>query len=170
MPEKDILKARADMLAKPNQAAFEKHAIKTVGFLLADEIYAIELRFVREVLPLGPLTFIPGIPEYIPGVINVRGEIISVIDLKRLFELSADEQPDNPYVLILSDPKMAFGILADQILGVREISTDDLHPSLPTFTGSRADYLKGIDEAGNIVLDGNRLLKDENLVINQNNY
>ncbi|MBS3758884.1 MAG: chemotaxis protein CheW, partial [Desulfobacterales bacterium] len=111
-----------------------------------------------------------GIPEYIPGIINVRGEIVSITDLKRLFDLKAGEPRDNRYVLILSTPEMAFGILADRILGVREILTETLHSSIPALTGVRADYLKGLDEAGTIVLDGDKLLTDEDLVINQNNH
>lgn len=170
MPERETLKTRADILAKSKKETAEGPRIKTVSFLLADETYAIELRFVREVLPVGPITYLPGIPEYIPGIINVRGEIVSITDLKRLFDLKAGEPRDNRYVLILSTPEMAFGILADRILGVGEILTETLHSSIPALTGVRADYLKGLDEAGTIVLDGDKLLTDEDLVINQNNH
>lgn len=163
----EILKKRAKVLAKPKSGLKKKETIETASFFLAGEIYGIELRFVREVLPLGPLTFLPGLPAYIPGIIHVRGEILSVIDLKRLFELQPGERAENAYVLILSAKDMAFGILADRIIGVQEIPADLPHASVPTLTGARAAYLKGIEEAGTIVLDGEKLLTDETLVINQ---
>lgn len=162
----DTLKKRAEALAESKQPAGEKATIETAAFRLTDEIYGIELRFVREVLPLGQMTFIPGVPEYISGIINVRGEILSVMDLKRLFNLEAATAPDIQHVLVLSAPGMAFGILADQILGVRQIPKETLQPSLPTLTGIRADYLKGLDKTGLIVLDGEKLLADESLTVN----
>lgn len=162
----DILKKRAEALAESNQPANKKDTIETASFLLRDEIYGIELRFVREILPLGPMTFIPGVPEYISGIINVRGEILSVMDLKRLFNLEAETVPDIQHIMILSAPGMTFGILADQILGVRQIPRETLQSSLPTLTGMRANYLKGLDKTGLIMLDGEKLLTDERLVVN----
>ncbi|MFP4225546.1 MAG: chemotaxis protein CheW [Desulfobacterales bacterium] len=164
----EILKKRAETLAKPKSGPEQKETVKTVGFLLAGEIYGIELSFVREVLPLGQLTFLPGLPAYIPGIIHVRGEILSIMDLKRLFELKPSERAENAYVLILSTKDMAFGVLADRIIGVQEIPADLPHTSVPTLTGVRAAYLKGIDASGTIVLDGEKLLIDEALVIDQN--
>ncbi len=162
-----ILEERAEILAKSRDEPEEKETIETVTFFLADEIYGIDLRFVHEVLPLGPITFIPGIPAFIPGIIHVRGEILSVIDLKQLFDLQPDSTRESSHVLILSGKDMAFGILADRIIGVRRIPADALHTQVPTLTGVRAAYLKGIDETGTIVLDGEKLLTDEALVIDQ---
>jgi purine-binding chemotaxis protein CheW len=162
-----ILKKRADILAAARAEPEKKESMDTVTFFLADEPYGIELRFVREVLPLGPITFIPGLPAFIPGIIHVRGEILSIIDLGRLFDLRPGEAATGGYVLILSNPHMAFGVLADRIIGVRQIPIDTLHASVPTLTGVRAAYLKGIDESGTIVLDGEKLLTDETLVIHQ---
>ena len=167
--ENDILKRRAQTLAKSTAPRAEKHTIEAVRFRLADEAYGIELGFIREVLPLGPLTFIPGIPEHISGIINVRGEIISVMDLKPLFGLEASVSPENQYVLIIAAPAMAFGILADQILGVRQIRPETLQSSIPTLTGVRADYLKGVDATGLIMLDAQKMLTDERLVVNDDN-
>ena len=163
----EILKERAEILAKQTSEPDKKSAIETVTFFLAEEIYGIELRFVREVLPLGPITFIPGLPAFIPGIIHVRGEILSIMDLKRLFELKPSERAENAYALILSAKDMAFGVLADRIIGVKEIPADLPHTSVPTLTGVRAAYLKGIDASGTIVLDGEKLLTDDALVIDQ---
>ena len=164
--ENDILNRRAKALAKLKRPDAEKKTIETVSFLLGTETYGIELGFVREVLPLGPVTLIPGIPEYISGIINVRGEIVSVMDLKPLFGLESSISPEHQCVLIVAAPAMAFGILADQILGVRQIPPETLQTSLPTLTGVRAEYLKGVAADGLIMLDAEKLLADESLVVN----
>ena len=160
---RDILKARAKTLAAAGPARENQAAIQTVNFHLAGETYGMELRFVREVLPPKVPTPIPGVPAHIAGIINVRGEILSVVDLRRLFDLAGDtnDASDGHYVLVLASPDMAFGIFADTVLGIRSIDIDQLAPA----PGARSRYLKGITDDGGIVLDGEKLLSDGSLIV-----
>ncbi|MCU0598623.1 MAG: chemotaxis protein CheW [Desulfobacterales bacterium] len=164
--EREILQLRARLLAdkKAPEADTSDH-IKVVAFRLAAEIYGIELRHIRIVYPLKGLTQIPGIPRFISGIINMRGEIISVVDLKKLFDLHDTGPPPHRQVIILSSPEMELGIEADSVLGVMKLRKDEIQPTLPTLSGIRARYLKGVGFEGMVVLDGEKILTDQNMII-----
>ncbi|MDA3895497.1 MAG: chemotaxis protein CheW [Desulfobacteraceae bacterium] len=163
----NILKCRARKLAEETSAEINHvNTITVVEFQIAHEIYAIELKRIRVIHPLKALTFIPGTPDFIRGVINLRGEIISVVDLKVFFDLPDQDFTNLSQVIILSSDEMEFGILADEVLGVAELSKKDIRPSLPTLTGIRADYLMGVTGNSIVVLDVEKLLTDKKMVIN----
>ena len=110
---------------------------------------------------------LPGIRSFVLGIINLRGQIISVIDLKKLFELPEKGLTDLDKVLVLQNQEMEFGILADTVLDVRHVALSGLQPSLPTLTGIRQDYLKGITGDRVVILDANKLLTDKKLIIHE---
>ena len=120
---------------------------------------------MREVLPLQDLTPLPGTPPFVLGIINVRGEILSVLDLKKLFDLPERGLTDLNKVIILHSEKMAFGILADAILDVHAVPGQALQPPLPTLTGIRAEYLTGITPERLMIVDAERLLSDSKIVV-----
>ncbi|OAJ72116.1 chemotaxis protein [Methylobacillus sp. MM3] len=162
-----ILLERARLLAQPTEEAAAAPAIEVVALVLAYETYAIETAYVREVYPLKDLTPLPCTPDFVAGIVNVRGQVMSVIDLKQLFELPAKGLTDLNKIVILSDGTMEFGILADSILGVRNIPLHEIESGLPTLSGVRQDYLKGITAEGVVVLDAAQLLHNENIVVHE---
>ncbi len=87
-------------------------------FLLTHENYGIESVYVREVHPLKELTPLPCTPSFVLGIINVRGQILSVIDLKKFFDLPAQEPTSLNKVIIFHNNRIEFGILADAVIGV----------------------------------------------------
>ena len=108
--KKQLLKARARKLAQDNEK--EKPAgesIEVVEFLLAYETYGIESSYVREICPLKDLTPVPCTPPFVLGIINVRGEIVSVIDMKKFFDLPEKGLTDLNKVLVLKNDRMEFG-------------------------------------------------------------
>ncbi len=165
--EKDrTLKTRAAALAKKEKKAHEGETyLEVVEFMLAHERYALELTYIREVHPLKDFTPLPGTPPFVLGIINFRGEIISIIDLKKIFELSDQGLTDLNRVIILNSGEMEFGILADTILGVNTIAAGTIQPTLPTLTGVKAEYLKGITGDRVVILDGEKLLSDPKMVV-----
>ncbi len=168
--QRDILKSRAAALAmqaQPDSSPETGETIETVGFVMAGEAYGLELVFIREILPLKQLTPLPGVPDFISGVINLRGEIISIMDLRVLFDLDPGSWAPARYVLILSSPDMAFGIAAEGITGIQKIPENALQPRLPTISGLRKKYLKGLSDSGMAILDGGKLLANEDLVVCQ---
>src|SRR6202048_228190 len=104
---KAVLKARAKALApeqEPDQC--EQDRLEVIEVVLADEKDAVESFYVREVCPFKEYTPIPGTPAFVLGIINVRGEIISVVDLKKFFGLPEKGLPDLRKVILISDGEM----------------------------------------------------------------
>jgi len=165
--KRSILRTRARALAQEPEKAESRESIEIIEFLLASETYAIESAFVREVYPLTDFTPLPGTPPFVLGIINVRGQILSVVDLKKFFNLPEKGLGDLDKVIIIRNDRMEFGILADVILGTRLLSLDEIQTSPPTIAGIGAEYLKGVTGAHVVVLDAQRILEDENIVVRQ---
>jgi purine-binding chemotaxis protein CheW len=163
---KKVLRARRQALAQePKKEEAAGDYLEVVEFLLAYETYGIESSYVREVYPLKELTPLPCTPSFVLGIVNVRGQILPVIDLKRFFDLPEKGLTDLNKLIIVQAGEMELGILADAILGVRSIPLREIQPSLPTLTGIRADYLKGVTNTGMVVLDGGKILSGQRIVV-----
>lgn len=163
-----ILKARSKDLARESGREDEgDETIEIVVFLLAYETYGIESAYVREVYPLKELTPLPCTPSFVLGVFNVRGQILSVIDLKRFFDLPEKGLTDLNKVIVLGAQGMEFGVLADEILGVSSLRLSEMQASLPTLTGVREAYLKGVTSQRIVVLDARKLLYDQAIVVHE---
>ena len=166
--ELEILKARSRALAVMDEKGKEEKAyLEVVEFLLAHEKYALELTHIREVYPLRELARLPCTPPFVLGIINVRSQILSVIDLKKFFELPEAGLTNLNRVIILQSDEMEFGILADEILGMRSIPVSAIQPSLPTLTGIRAEYLKGVTADPVVIFDGEKILSDKNIIVHK---
>ncbi len=158
------LKKRAAMLACGKEEV-DSDSLEVVEFLLAGEHYGIESHFICEVYPLKDYTPLPGVPPFVLGLVNVRGRILSVIDIKKFFDMPDRRISDLNTVIIIRDDRMEFGILADAIVGVRTVAVGDMEPPLPTLTGIRREFLKGVTGERMVILDAARLLADKNIVI-----
>jgi len=166
--KKRTLKERARALARePKGEAPAGEEIEVLEFQLAYERYGIESSYVREVYPLKELTPVPCVAPFVLGIINVRGQIVSVIDLKKFFDLPEKGLTDLNKVVIIHNHAMEFGILADAILGMRRIALRNVQPSLPTLTGIREQYLRGVTPERVVLLDAGKLLTDESIVVRE---
>ena len=163
-----VLKGRAEALAQLAVARDdESPTIQVLEFLIAGERYAVDTASVREVYPLKEITPVPGAPGFVLGVISVRGRICSVVDLGQIFGLTPGERGTEAMAVVLRGPKMEFAIVADEVAGMRRISTAALQTSLPTLTGARQKYLRGVTPERVAVLDAQRLLADDALVVRE---
>ncbi|MGB9092802.1 MAG: chemotaxis protein CheW [Gallionella sp.] len=163
-----ILNERAQTLAReavPAETLDE--SIEVIEFLLAHERYAVASEYVREVYPLEELTPLPCTPGFVLGIVNLRGQILSVIDIRKFFDLPEKGLTNLNKVIVLESADMAFGILADVISGVRRIPRAGIQQSLPTLTGIREDYLQGVTAERIVILDAERLLSDEKLIVQE---
>lgn len=165
---REVLRARARALARaPEGAAAPGTTLELLEFRLAQESYAVETRHVREVYPLKDLTPMPCTPPFVRGIVNVRGRILPVVDLKKFFDLPDRGLTDLHRVVLVRGHGLEFGLLADVVVGVRLVTVDSLQASLPTLTGIRADYLKGVTAEGLVVLDLDRVLTDPRIVVHE---
>jgi purine-binding chemotaxis protein CheW len=161
-----ILKARARTLARESaKTEPTDERLEVLEFALADEKYGIESSYVREVFSLKELTALPCTPSFVLGLVNVRGQILSVIDIKKFFGLPDQDRTGRNKVIVVHTDRLELGILADAVLGVSLIPLTDLQPSLPTLTGVRADYLRGVTKEPMVVLDGQKLLSSPKLIV-----
>ena len=165
--KKAILRKRAKLLARQPLQDKTGGGLDVLEFLLTYEKYAIEMRWVAETYPLKDLTPLPCTPSFVAGIINVRGRILSVIDIRKFFDLPEKGLADLNKVIIVHNGEMEFGILADEILGTRTIPLSEVQPPLPTLTGIREEYLKGVTRKRTAILDGSKLLADRNLIVHE---
>jgi purine-binding chemotaxis protein CheW len=163
---REVLQDRARALAQPPPTA--PHAadvLEVVLFRLADEHYALESRFVREVVRLVAATPIPGTPDFLVGVINLRGEILAVFDLRPFFGLERTESTDLARVLVLGNDRPEFGILADEAREVVTVHTDEILEPPGSVAGVGREYMCGVTRDALVVLDGAVLLQDRRLYV-----
>ncbi len=160
-----ILEARAEVLAREPEETKDKDSFEIVEFLLANEYYGIESRYIREVYPIKNYTPLPGTPSFVLGLINVRGQIVSVIDIKKFFDMPDKGISDLNKAIIIRDDTMEFGILTDEILGVREVMRDELQAAPTTFSGVLAEYILGVGDGHMIILDAQKMMRDKKVVV-----
>jgi purine-binding chemotaxis protein CheW len=163
-----ILRERARILAQePLQVVHAEDNLELLAFRLSSEVYAVESQYVREVYPLKDFTHLPGTPPFVLGIINMRGQIFSIVDLKKFFDLPKKGLGQLNKLIILHDEKMEFAILADDILGIQSIPLSAIQPAPPTVSGIGAQYLRGITDERIIILDTGKILGDGNIIVHQ---
>ena len=162
---KSLLKARARALAIEPEQERATETLEIVEFRLAHETYAVDAGYVREVYPLENFTALPCTPAFVLGIMNVRGEILSVIDIRKFFGLPERGLTELNRVIVLESDSMLVGVLADSILGVRRIPVTGIQPPLTTLTGIRAKYVKGLTRDRAVLLDAEGLLSDQTIIV-----
>lgn len=164
----EILHRRAEILAQPvEEPTAEETFLDAVLFQLAGETYAIALEFLQDVLPLSGLAPIPCTPPFVAGIINVRGQIVSVVSLKTLFDLPAAPETQYQKVLLLSNGEMIFGVIVDRMFGTKPLALSGLQSPPMTLSGFRADYVRGITPDTVILLDAAKMLGDARLIVHE---
>lgn len=163
------LQQRAARLAATVSANAQEQQLELLLFELSEEFYAVETRHVEVVAPLRQLTPIPCAPEFVLGVMTVRGRIRSILDLRRFFELPLTGLSDRNTVVVLSGGDMEFCLLADRVVGSQSMAAIRLQKPLSNLAGIRADYLLGVTHQHWAVLDAEKLLRDSRLIVNDVN-
>ena len=161
----NILKQRALRLAAPKsdqgdapgQASGE--SLHIVEFLLFPEIYAVSLEYVKEVFPLKDLCHVPGSAAHVMGLVNYRGDIMAVIDLKQVFRLKEKGLTEMNRVLLLEGPEMSLGLVADRVLGSKKISAGDVMAPPAHLSARGEDFIRGVCPEGSILLKAESLLR-----------
>ena len=163
-----ILRERARILARvPAATGDAEDGLPVVVFTLARERYALESRWVAEVVTVDGLTPIPCTPKHVRGIVNLRGRIVTVIDLKTVFELEDSNREEGYRLIVLRSAAMEFALLADTVVGVEVFAAGKLQPPPPTLNAVRADYLKGVSKGQVAVLDGAKLLAAPWLIVDE---
>lgn len=162
----EILTQRARELATPLVMENPDDAgIEVLEFLLSGERYAIALEYIREVALLREITYLPGTPPFILGIISLHGSVLSIVDLRTVLGMPPKGLSDYNRIIVLSGENMTFGVLADAIISTRTIQTGTISRPPPTVTGVGAAYLTGILPGPLMVIDALAMLSDPRMVV-----
>lgn len=162
-----VLEARAAELAVPPPEPRSGRHLECLEFVLSGERYALELRYLIQTLPLTDFTPLFCTPPFVLGLTSLRGRIISIIDLRRFFELPLVGLADLNRVMVVGNGAMEFGILADSIVGVVSVPVAELQPAPAAFTGLREEFLSGVTAERLAVLDLGKILADRRIVVHE---
>ncbi|MFO7766734.1 MAG: chemotaxis protein CheW, partial [Pelovirga sp.] len=139
-------------------------------FKLDQEIFALSIAKVREVLDFTEITKVPKTPDFMRGVINVRGGVVPVMDLRVKFGMEPTPQTVNTCIIIveiiIEGEKTILGALADQVEEVLDLDPDQIEPAPRVGTGLRTEFIKGMgkrDDQFIIILDIDRVFSSEEL-------
>jgi purine-binding chemotaxis protein CheW len=165
---KAVMDQRARVLAQvPERAPDTKQLLEVMTFRLANEKMAVETRYVRGVHRLGDITPLPGSPHFLAGVTNLRGGILAVMDLREFFGIPAAETDARSRIVILGGNQPDFGMLVDEVYEVVRLHIDDVLDPPGSVSGMSRDCLRGVTQDALLVLDGEALLADERLYVDE---
>ncbi|RDS78971.1 chemotaxis protein CheW [Dyella monticola] len=131
---------------------------------LAHEEYGIDILAVREIRGWTPVTRIPQSPHYVLGVLNLRGAIVPVIDLRLRFGLTREEYNATTVTVIITVSGRQFGVVVDAVSDVLDVTSDAIRPVPDMGTTVDTEYLKGLTSAGDrmvLLLDADKLLQSQ---------
>ncbi|MDG5766762.1 chemotaxis protein CheW [Balneolales bacterium ANBcel1] len=136
---------------------------KFLTFFLGKEEYAIEILKVQEIIGLMPITPVPSMPMYIRGVLNLRGKIIPVMDLRSRFGFEAVEDTEETCIIVVQESRFRMGVVVDKVSEVADIDGAQIE-EVPSFGANVSDdYLSGIGKVGEsvkLLLDVSKVLFD----------
>ena len=140
-------------------------------FLLADEVYAVSILRVKEIIEYGTVTRVPNMPPSIRGVINLRGAVVPVVDLVVRFRLGESKVTNRTCVIIAEfqakGEPVVMGLIADSVSQVIDLAPGEIEPPPSFGTSVRVDFLKGLGKTAKkfvLILDLDRVLSAEELL------
>lgn len=151
----------------------ESNSIELLEFVLnsdsSSERYAIEILYLNEVHSVKCVTMLPCTPSFIIGIVNFRGKIISVVDIRNFLgftskKINADTVKK---VIVTKINEIEVGIAADGILGCNKILLSETQKNILTISNTKADYFRGITKDRSIILDIKNIMMDEKIIVNE---
>jgi purine-binding chemotaxis protein CheW len=139
---------------------------KFLTFLLGKESYGIEIKFVTEIIGIQAITEVPELPNYVKGIINLRGKIIPVIDVRLRFKKPPEEYNDRTCIIVVDIKDIYVGFIVDTVAEVLNIADENIVEPPDTKTGFHNRYIKGIGKVDNevkLLLDCDKLLHDNEI-------
>ncbi len=138
--------------------------LQWVTFQLEEETYGINVMQVREVLRYTEIAPVPGAPDYVLGIINLRGNVVTVIDTRSRFGLMEGEVTDNTRIIVIESEKQVIGILVDSVAEVVYLRSSEIDTTPSVGTEESSKFIQGVSNREGkllILVDLNKLLTDE---------
>lgn len=128
----------------PGQLVAEEKIHQLVTFYLGEEIYGIDILDVQEIIRLQKITEVPRTADFVEGVINLRGKVIPVIDLRKRFNLPQKEESKDTRVIVVEIDSKVIGMIVDGVSRVLRLSGSAIDPPSPIVAGVDSNYIKGV--------------------------
>ncbi|MGB0714951.1 MAG: chemotaxis protein CheW [Phycisphaerae bacterium] len=148
-------------------------AQQIVSFCLGDEEYGVNIMNVQEVILVGKITPLPRVPSHICGLINLRGHVIPIIDLRKKFELPPTEPSEHSRIIILNVIGKTMGVTVDAVHEVLRVNQTDIEPPPEALLGSAEEYLQGLvrfDSKLLVLLDIQKIVEAESDVVSNGKW
>lgn len=127
--------------------------VQLVTFHIGTEIYGLDILQVQEIIRMVEITRVPNADEYVKGVINLRGKIIPIIELRTRFGIELSEYTNETRIIVLENEEITVGFIVDKVNQVTNIKNDTIESSPPMMEGIDSDYISGVSQ------------QEENLII-----
>lgn len=142
----------------------DDEVFQRVTFQLDNETYGINVMLVQEILRYSEIAAVPGAPDYVLGIINLRGNVVTVIDTRSRFGLMPAEVTDNSRIIVIEAEKQVIGILVDSVAEVVYLKKSEIEDAPHVGTEESSQFIQGVtnrDDGLLILVDLNKLLSDE---------
>ena len=140
--------------------------IQQVTFKIDKELYGIDIHQVQEIIMMQEITQIPHAYEFVEGVLNLRGNVIPVVDLRKRLNFETVEYGRNTRIIVVNVEGKIIGIVVDKVKEVMELSTEAIEPPPAMLSGIGREYLKGVGKKNDkmiILLDVNKIFDTEEI-------
>lgn len=166
LDEQEILKLRALQNSENERESMAKTPIVIMKFSLMSRTYAFETKYISEVHLIKGITPIPGTPPFLAGVVNIRGRIVSAINLKILFKMGDKGLTDLNRLIVLHMESMYFGVICDSLFGIftEDLALIEKPPS--NIPEDYLNYMTGLLPDNTILLDAQKILTSSEIIIN----
>ena len=145
--------------------------LQLVTFSIGDEEFGVDILKVQEIIRTMEITKVPKAPDFVEGVINLRGKVIPIIDLRKRFGMATRVHDKDTRIIVIEINNMIVGFVVDSVSEVLRISADTVEPPPPVVAGVESEYIKGVGKLADrllIMLDLDRLLsREEKDILNQ---
>ncbi|RPH94358.1 purine-binding chemotaxis protein CheW [candidate division KSB1 bacterium] len=149
--------------SRSGAASTDQRAGKYLTFVLANEEYGLEILKVREIIGMMSTTAVPGMPDYVNGVINLRGKVIPVIDLRKKFGMPSTEQTSETCIIVVDVRSNLMGLVVDQVSEVLDINGHDIEDAPEIGVTMKNSFILGMAKSKGrvkILLDINSVLTE----------
>lgn len=154
-----------DLLEEDYEEDEDTQADKFLTFILGQEEYGIEIKYVTEIIGIQNIAEVPDMPHYIKGVINLRGKVIPVMDVRLRFGLQEREYDDRTCIIVINIDEQSVGLIVDRVSEVLDIPEAQVEPPPRVKSGGSSRFIQGMGKVGDrvkILLNAHQLLFDMN--------
>ncbi len=155
-----------DPVDEATAGAEDTQANKYLTFVIGEEEFAIEIRFVKEINGIQDITELPDVPHYVKGVINLRGKVIPVLDVRLRFNMAEKEYDERTCIIVVDINDLSVGLIVDAVSEVLEIPPESIEPPPKVNLGQAQRYLQGMGKVGDevkILLNTKKMLVEGDL-------